>query len=297
MKRKIYLVLVFLSILGLAVTCKSDKATVQAPQSPALMPYEAMDYGSLIGMEGFSDSLLNTHFKLYQGYVKNTNLLLNKLKEYAASGRADSPEYAELKRRLGFEFNGMRLHEFYFGNLGGAGKLKTDNALYQALEVNFGSFDKWRQDFIATGAMRGIGWVVLYEDMITGRLINMWVNDHETGHLTGCNPLIVLDVFEHAYLTDYGLDRAKYIEAFFRHLDWGAVAERFGIEVAKVVEPVEEQPGEPGAKADQEVKSGSGQPAAGAGPEPAKAKSADHKDSAKGGEQPEHGSGEHPAHG
>lgn len=291
MKKKIYLLLVFLLILGLAVTCKSDKA-LQTQPSQALIPYEAMDYSNLIGMEGFSDTLLNTHFKLYQGYVKNTNLLLDKLREYAAAGRADSPEYAELKRRLGFEFNGMRLHEFYFGNLGGSGKLKTDNALYQAIEANFGSFAKWRQDFIATGAMRGIGWVVLYEDMITGRLINMWVNDHETGHLTGCNPLIVLDVFEHAYLTDYGLDRAKYIEAFFNHLDWGAVAERFGIEVAKVVEPVEEQPGQAGEKASEKVLGGPDQPAEAAKPEPV-----GHKDSAKGGEQPEHGSGDRLAHG
>lgn len=240
MKKKVYLGLALLLILGLAMTCRSNKG-VNTSHSRAVLPYEATDFSYLLGMEGFSDLALKTHFNLYEGYVKNTNLLLDQIKEYAKSGRSDTPEYAELKRRLGFEFNGMRLHEYYFGNLGGNGKLKKDNDLYKAIELNFGSFEKWKEDFEATGAMRGIGWVVLYEDMYTGRLINMWINDHETNHLAGCNPLLVLDVFEHAYIVDYGLDRAKYMQAFFANLDWGAVAERFGVDAAEVIEPVQQK--------------------------------------------------------
>lgn len=296
MKKKIYLLVAFLLILGLAVTCKSNK-TMKTSHNQAVMPYEATDFSYLVGMEGFSEDLLKMHFKLYQGYVKNTNLLLDKLKDYAHSGRSDTPEYAELKRRLGFEFNGMRLHEYYFGNLGGSGKLKSDNELYEAIQVNFGSFDKWKKDFIATGSMRGIGWVVLYEDMYTGRLINMWINDHETGHLTGCNPLIVLDVFEHAYLLDYGLDRAKYIDAFFSHLDWGAVAERFGIDVSKVVEPVPVEQKEAAETVEKEAKESAQQEHTAGKKQEQKAEQAHEKAAESHGEKTEHGAESHAKHG
>ncbi len=239
MKKKLYLLVAFLLVIGLVVTCRSGRE-MKSSHNKALMPYEPVDFSHLLGMEGFSDGALKLHFKLYRGYVKNTNNLLKKLKDYATSGRTDTAEYAELKRRLGFEFNGMRLHEYYFGNLGGNGKLKKDNDLYEAIEVNFGSFEQWKKDFIATGTMRGVGWVVLYQDMATGRLINTWINEHESNNLVGCKPLIVMDVFEHAYMIDYGLDRRKYINAFFDNLDWGAVAQRFGVEPSEVVVP--EQP-------------------------------------------------------
>jgi Fe-Mn family superoxide dismutase len=192
----------------------------------AVSPYQAQDFSKLKGMKGFSDQLLDMHFSLYQGYVKNTNQLSEQLGQMAGQGQAGTPAYAELKRRFGWEWNGMRLHELYFGNLGGKEPLKKDGNLMKKIEGNFGSYDKWLADFKATGSMRGIGWVVLYEDVKTGRLMNVWINEHDLGHLSGSNPLLIMDVFEHAYIPDYGLKRADYIEAFFANVDWTAVESR-----------------------------------------------------------------------
>lgn len=192
----------------------------------AIKPYQAQDFSKLKGMTGFSDAALELHFTLYQGYVKNTNLLLEQLRQLATQGQAGTPAYAELKRRLGWEWNGMRLHELYFGNLGGKEPLKKDSHLMKKLEISFGGYDKWLADFKATGAMRGIGWVALYEDPASGRLINVWINEHDVGHPAGGNPLLIMDAFEHAFIPDYGLKRADYIEAFFANIDWAAVEAR-----------------------------------------------------------------------
>ena len=191
------------------------------------MKYTAKDYGNLIGMKGFSDTLLNNHFTAYQGYVTNTNKLLDSLFVMFKEGKVATPEYAELKRRLSFEFNGMRLHDYYFENLGGTGHSDKSGRLVKKLTEEFGSYDDWRKDFNATATMRGIGWTILYRDNITGNLINQWINEHETGHLAGCIPLLVLDVFEHAFMIDYGLKRADYIGAFFNNINWSAVEARF----------------------------------------------------------------------
>ncbi len=190
------------------------------------MAYAAKDYSGLIGMEGFSETLLKNHFTLYQGYVANTNRLMESLASMLKEGKTGTPEYAELKRRLGFEFNGMRLHEYYFGNLGGGGTLDSPGRLGQKLAEDFGSAGDWEKDFRATGAMRGIGWVVLYQDNVTGRLFNQWINEHEVGHPAGCIPVLVMDVFEHAFMTDYGLNRAGYIDSFFKNIDWETVESR-----------------------------------------------------------------------
>ncbi len=191
-------------------------------------PYEAEDFSKLKGMPGFSDQALDLHFTLYQGYVKNANLLLEQLQQMTAQNQTGSPAYSELKRRLGWEFDGMRLHELYFGNLGGKEALKKDSKLMKRLEENFGSYDNWAADFKAIGAMRGIGWVLLYEDPKNGRLINVWINEHDVGHLAGGNPLLIMDVFEHAYLPDYGLKRGDYLQAFFQNINWPAVEARLG---------------------------------------------------------------------
>ncbi|MDR3623643.1 MAG: superoxide dismutase [Chlamydiales bacterium] len=188
--------------------------------------YEAKDFSYLFGMPGFSDNALNLHFTLYKGYVKNANLLLDTLAEYNTKGDTKSPEYSELKRRLGWEFDGMRLHELYFENLGKQLPLDPGSSLHADLVQNFGSYDLWKNDFVSTGAMRGIGWVVLYRDPVSGRLVNMWINEHDVGHLTGGSPLLVMDVFEHAYLPDYQLDRAKYIDAFFQNINWEIIEKR-----------------------------------------------------------------------
>jgi Fe-Mn family superoxide dismutase len=183
------------------------------------MAYMAMDYSGLKGMPGFSDTLLDNHFTLYQGYVNNTNKLIDLLAAMLREGRVGTPEYSELKRRMGFEFNGMRLHELYFGNLGGKQALDKAAKLVNKLVEDFGSYEEWQKDFKATGMMRGIGWVILYQDNISGKLLNQWINEHESGHLAGCAPVLVMDVFEHAFITDYGLKRAAYIDAFLSNIN------------------------------------------------------------------------------
>jgi len=184
------------------------------------MAYTAKDYTRLLGMEGFSETLLKNHFALYQGYATNTNKLLDTLGQMLRDGKMNSTEYAELKRRLGWEFNGMRLHEFYFENLGGKGGLDRTGKLFKKLSEDFGSVEAWEKDFKATGMIRGIGWAVLYQDQLSGKLINFWVNEHDVGHPAGCAPILILDVFEHAFMIDYGLKRADYIEAFFKNIHW-----------------------------------------------------------------------------
>lgn len=183
------------------------------------------NYDHLLGMSGFGDTLLKVHFKLYEGYVKNTNDLLAKLQGM----QVDSYEYGALKRRLGWEFDGMRLHELYFDHLGGSGVPDRQSSLFSALVSQYGSFEKWKKDFIATGLIRGIGWAILYYDPKEGRLINVWINEHDTGHLVTGFSIVIMDVFEHAYISQYGLDRAKYIEAFFANIDWEIAARRYAM--------------------------------------------------------------------
>lgn len=191
------------------------------------MAYSAKDYSKLIGMKGFSEQLLKNHFTLYQGYVTNTNKELDTLNNLIKEGKLSSTEFAEVKRRLGWEFNGMRLHELYFDNLGGKTPLNKSGKLAKKIAESFGSIENWEKEFKATGAMRGIGWTILYQDNTNGNLINFWINEHDTGHPSGCTPILVLDVFEHAFITDYGLKRADYIEAFFYNIDWAVVESRF----------------------------------------------------------------------
>jgi Fe-Mn family superoxide dismutase len=184
------------------------------------MAYTAKDYAKLIGMGGFSETLLKNHFTLYQGYVTNTNKVLDILDQMLKDGKTGTPEFAELKRRLGWEFNGMRLHEYYFENLGGKGEINKDGKLAKKMAEDFGSYETWEKDFKATGTMRGIGWAVLYQDITNGRLMNFWINEHDVSHPAGCNPILIMDVFEHAFMIDYGLKRADYIEAFFKNINW-----------------------------------------------------------------------------
>ena len=192
------------------------------------MPYQPKNFQHLLGTQGFSDALLKNHFTLYEGYVKNSNLLLEKLNALRTEGKQDSPEHAELSRRFGWEFNGMRLHELYFGNMKkGGSKCERASIVWQQMDKDFGATeDSWRKDFKAKGAMRGIGWVVWAYDPEAGRTFNIWINEHDVGHLAGCVPLLVMDVFEHAFMIDYGLKRADYIEAFFKAIDWDVVQQR-----------------------------------------------------------------------
>ena len=190
------------------------------------MQYTAKDYTRLVGMTGFSEAMLKNHFTLYQGYVTNTNKVLDILEQMLKEEKTATPEFSELKRRLGWEFNGMRLHEYYFDTLGGNGVVTNNSRLERKKIEDFGSFEAWEKDFRAVGAMRGIGWAVLYQDNESGKLFNCWINEHDAGHPAGCMPILVMDVFEHAFMLDYGLKRADYIEAFFKNIDWNAVENR-----------------------------------------------------------------------
>lgn len=190
--------------------------------------YTHRDFSALLGTPGFSDKLLNDHFTLYQGYVKNTNTLLEKLSEELKADRAAMPGFAEMKRRFGWEFDGMRLHEIYFENLSKeATRLQASHPLHAQLAKDFGSFEAWTKDFKATGSMRGIGWTALVWDPVGSRSFNVWIGEHDGGHLAGCPILLIMDVFEHAFLTDYGLKRADYIESFLKAACWKRASERF----------------------------------------------------------------------
>lgn len=191
------------------------------------MAYEAKNYDSLLGTQGLSDTLLKNHFTLYQGYVTNTNKVADTMMAMVKEGKTATPEFAELKRRFGWEFNGMRLHEYYFGNMKKYGaKLNPTSAIAKKINDIFGSYENWEKAFKAVGTMRGIGWVVLVYDTEGDRLFNIWVNEHDMGYLAGTIPLLIMDVFEHAYMVDYGLKKADYIEAFFKAIDWDIVAKR-----------------------------------------------------------------------
>lgn len=202
------------------------------------MVYQIQDFKYLLGLTGLSDDLLNNHFTLYEGYVNNTNKLIEKLQGMIDSDQVATPEYAELKRRFGWEFNGMRLHEYYFSNLSkDSAVLDQESALYQQIVKDFGSFEAWEKDFRATGAMRGIGWVILAYDFCSeGKLINVWIGEHDLGHLAGMIPVLVMDVFEHAFMLDYGIKRAEYLDVFFKSIHWSKVSERFdgALELQKV---------------------------------------------------------------
>jgi len=194
-------------------------------------PYRPRRF-DLSGLTGISDRTLEMHFKLYQGYVKETNTLLERIAEFLKDGRVDQdemPAYSELKRRLGFEYNGMVLHEHYFDNLRrhAGGDPPRDGAFTRAAEASFGSYAAWKTDFVGVGKMRGVGWAICYADPVSGRLTNHWVTLHEVGNVAGFVPILVMDVWEHAFLLDYApAERPKYIEAFFSNIDWRTVEGR-----------------------------------------------------------------------
>jgi Fe-Mn family superoxide dismutase len=192
--------------------------------------YKAQKF-DLKGLKGISDEQLAEHFKLYEGYVDNVNKLNTDLMEIITGGKASAknPEFAELTRWLGFEYNGMILHEYYFSNLRSQAEPhpSRDSGLGRALASSFGSIENWEKDFHAIGEMRGVGWVILFEDPATDRLTNHWITLHQDGVPAGFKPLLVMDVWEHAYMRDYkATERAKYIEAFFGNIDWRRVEQR-----------------------------------------------------------------------
>jgi superoxide dismutase, Fe-Mn family len=202
------------------------------PKTSTVYPVKRFE---LSGLDGISDHTVEMHLKLYEGYVRETNDLLERIAEIVEDGKVDQeamPAFAELKRLLSFEYNGMVLHELYFGNLkarGGAAPNKR-SAFYRAVEASFGAYDVWLADFAGVGKMRGMGWAICYQDLTNGRLSNHWVTSHEDGNVAGFNPILVMDLWEHAFLLDYKpSERASYIDAFFSNLDWNVVENRLGM--------------------------------------------------------------------
>ena len=190
--------------------------------------YKARQF-NLSGLKGISDETLKMHFGLYEGYVKNSNLLIEQISAITHKKQASGqdPAYAELTRRLGFEFGGMVLHEYYFENLAPKGKGSPSGDLKRLLDKSFEGFENWQRAFSAVGGMRGVGWAILYQDPVTEQLSNHWIALHQDGVPSGFKPILVMDVWEHAFLLDYKpAERPKYIEAFFSNVDWNAVQRR-----------------------------------------------------------------------
>jgi Fe-Mn family superoxide dismutase len=210
----------------------SQIPTKEANAISSVTSYKAREF-NLSGLKGISDQTLEMHFKLYEGYVKETNKLTEGISKFIEDGNVDQeemPAYSELTRRLGFEYNGMVLHEYYFDNLksgGGTGDPAATTPFGKAAAAGFGSYEIWKADFVGIGKMRGVGWAICYQNPANGRLSNHWITLHETGNVAGFHPILVMDVWEHAYLLDYKpAERPKYIEAFFSNIDWTTVEKR-----------------------------------------------------------------------
>ncbi len=211
--------------LGLASHLDGAQASQPAPTDP-LADYKPRTFALEAGLPGLSKEMLGEHLALYKGYVTRTNALLREVR--AAEAGATAP-VQELRRRLGFEFSGMRLHELYFETLRDkAAAPGPAHPLQKAIAAGWGSFDAWWAAFKATCTMTGIGWGALVQDPLTGRLMNAWFQDHENAIPVGTVPLLVVDVWEHAYVKDYGATaRAKYVDAIRPLIDWGLVEKRF----------------------------------------------------------------------
>lgn len=188
------------------------------------MEYIAKDFSHLLGNGKLSDELLTAHFGLYEGYVANVNKAITLLQTLEVG----TLEWAEVKRRFGWEFNGMRLHELYFeGMTAEETQFSEGSALLEQLKKSYGSGESAHTDFLKTAAMRGVGWVVMAYDRHADRIFNTWIGEHEIGHLAGAEPLVVMDCWEHAYIKDFGTKRPDYIDAFVKMIDWQKAEERF----------------------------------------------------------------------
>lgn len=195
--------------------------------------YAPRDYSKVRGLNGISDKQVEEHLKLYEGYVKRTNALTEKLFALCTEGKASGadPVYAELTRRLGFEYSGMVNHEYYFENLTGGAQAEppAGSKLRKAIEANFGKYETWLADFRAVATMPGIGWAMLFQDPKTGWLSNHFISLHQDNVPVGFKPLLALDGWEHAFMRDYqATERAKYVDAFFKNVNWEAVDGRVG---------------------------------------------------------------------
>lgn len=179
-------------------------------------------------LKGISAKNIEEHLKLYAGYVKHTNLIVEKIGEYAKEAEKNTYVIGELQRRFGFEFNGMRNHEYYFKSLeSGAKSLPKNSKLKMTLEKQV-AFEKWLTEFKALAMTRGIGWAVLSYDKKTEQLINIWIDEQHLGQLNGVEWVLGIDMWEHAFIYDYSTsEKKKYVEAFFENLNWEVIEKNF----------------------------------------------------------------------
>jgi Fe-Mn family superoxide dismutase len=193
-----------------------------------MKPYTPHEF-NVPELAGISTKTVEEHIKLYQGYVKNANLIIEKIGEYMSDSEKNAYVLGELQRRFAFEFCGMRNHEYYFHSLeGGAKPLPTDSTLRATIESQAPSFDVWLAGFKTIALTRGIGWAILAWDSETQQLTHSWVDEQHLGQLTGVTPVLMLDMWEHSYLMDYTpSEKKKYVEAFFANLNWETIEQNF----------------------------------------------------------------------
>jgi Fe-Mn family superoxide dismutase len=183
-------------------------------------------------LKGISAKNIEEHLKLYAGYVKNTNAILEKIPEYQGYEKEDSfATYvvSEIERRFSFEFNGIRNHEYYFKSLEGGAKPLPENSKFLAeIKKMAPSFDAWLPMFKTLAMTRGIGWAVLGWDPETKKLLPVWIDEQHMGQLNGLRWVLCIDMWEHAYVYDYPTsEKKKYIDAFFENINWEVIEKNF----------------------------------------------------------------------
>ncbi|MGC8467544.1 MAG: superoxide dismutase [Acidithiobacillus sp.] len=180
------------------------------------------------GLDGISDDQINDHWGLYKGYVTQSNALHKELEEMRAAGKTGTLAYADRRRRFGFEYNGMVLHEYYFAQLKPGSNIDQAPHFKAAVAEQFGSAEAWHEDLMAAAKSRAIGWAICYYDGTTGQINNHFVQLHEDGNIGGFVPLVVVDVWEHAYMVDWkALGRPDYLAALHKNIHWPVVEARF----------------------------------------------------------------------
>ncbi|OHA88227.1 MAG: hypothetical protein A2653_00600 [Candidatus Zambryskibacteria bacterium RIFCSPHIGHO2_01_FULL_43_25] len=180
-------------------------------------------------LKGISARNIEEHLKLYAGYVKNANLILDTISEYKKDAEKNAYALGELQRRFSFEWGGMRNHEYYFDEFeNGPAPLPEDSKLRTAIEEEWGDFDEWMNMFKSIALTRGVGWAMLCYDRHTKRLLTQWVDEQHLGHLVGTFPVLAIDMWEHSYVADYQPSGKKqYVEDFFTNLNWSVIENNF----------------------------------------------------------------------
>jgi len=190
------------------------------------MKYEPLSF-AIPELNGISKDTIDGHLGLYQGYVKHVNLIREKVAAYENDMENNAYAIAEMQRRLGFEFGGMRNHEYYFAQFEGGARELPDGPLKEKIIFQWGSVDAWATRFRTIAKTRGVGWAMLYHDPHTDQLVQTWVDEQHIGQLADLDIILALDMWEHSYMRDYpSSNKGMYIDAFFQNLNWEVVASR-----------------------------------------------------------------------